>query len=330
MTVGLLILFFVGIIMNVNTGSVSITPIEIIKIIFTKAYEGTTEYNIIWKIRLPRLLAASVLGGALSLSGYLLQTFFRNPIAGPFVLGISSGAKMCVGFVLIIMLERFNSVPVYAIVSASFIGSLLVTFLIVLSAKKAKTMSMLLVIGIMIGYICSAITDFFITFARETDVANLTYWSMGSFSGMNWTSLKSASILVAIGFVSAMLISKPISAYQMGEGYALSVGINVKLFRVILISVSSILSATVTAFAGPVSFVGIAVPHIAKLLFKTSKPIIIIPASFLAGAVFCMYCDLIARTAFSPVELAIGTVTAVFGAPIVIWQMLSRKRGKEV
>jgi len=185
---------------------------------------------------------------------------------------------------------------------------------------------MLLVVGIMIGYICSAITDFFITFAKETDVANLTYWSMGSFSGMNWESLKVASLVIFASFIATFLLSKPIGAYQLGEGYAKSIGINIKFLRIMLITLSSLLSACVTAFAGPISFVGIAVPHITKLLLKTSKPILIIPASFLCGAVFCMFCDLIARTAFSPVELAIGTVTAIFGAPVVIWLMVSKQR----
>ncbi len=322
----LLFLFCAGVVANINTGSVNISASEIFKIIFFKVSEDQTAYNIIWKIRLPRLLSAAVLGGALSVSGYLLQTFFRNPIAGPFVLGISSGAKMFVGFVMIVLLNYFHSVPLYITITASFTGSMAATLFIILFSKKSKSMSMLLVIGIMIGYICSAITDFFITFAKENDIANLTYWSMGSFSGMNWESFKVASILTAAGFIMAFMLSKPIDAYQMGEGYALSVGINVKSFRVILILISSILSATVTAFAGPISFVGIAVPHISKILFKTSKPIVIIPASFLAGSVFCMYCDLIARTAFAPVELAIGTVTAVFGAPVVIWLMISNKK----
>ena len=181
----------------------------------------------------------------------------------------------------------------------------------------------------MIGYICSAVTDFMITFANESDIANLTHWSMGSFSGKNWDNLRVASILVLLSFLVTFFLSKPISAYQLGEGYAQSMGINIRTFRVILIGLSSILSACVTAFAGPVSFVGIAVPHVTKLLFGTSKPIVIIPGSFLCGAVFCMFCDLIARTMFAPVELAIGTVTAIFGAPVVIWLMVSRKRGTE-
>lgn len=326
----LVFLFMAGIVANINTGSVNISPAEIFKIIFFKDNSNITAFNIVYKIRLPRLLSSAILGGALSISGYLLQTFFRNPIAGPFVLGISSGAKMFVGFLMIVVLNYTSSMPLYMTILASFAGSMISTIFIIMFAKKSRNMSMLLVIGTMIGYICSAVTDFFITFAKENDIANLTYWSMGSFSGMNWDNLKVASLLVAFGFLVSFLISKPMDAYQMGEGYALSVGINVKLFRVVLILISSVLSATVTAFAGPISFVGIAVPHITKMLFKTAKPIIIVPASFLAGGVFCMYCDLIARTAFAPVELAIGTVTAVFGAPVVIWLMVSQKRQKEM
>jgi len=312
--------------MNVNTGSVNITPSKIFEIIVLRAEEGSVASNIIWKIRLPRLLGAAVLGGALSVSGFMLQTFFRNPIASPFVLGISSGAKMFVGFVMLIMLKYVGSISLTTMVVASFIGSLLSMGFVLIFAKKFDNMSMLLVVGIMIGYICSAITDFFITFAKETDVANLTYWSMGSFSGMNWESLKVASLVIFASFIATFLLSKPIGAYQLGEGYAKSIGINIKFLRIMLITLSSLLSACVTAFAGPISFVGIAVPHITKLLLKTSKPILIIPASFLCGAVFCMFCDLIARTAFSPVELAIGTVTAIFGAPVVIWLMVSKQR----
>ena len=322
----LIVLILLAVIMNINTGSISISPVEIFKIIFLRANEGSVESNIIWKIRLPRLLSAAVLGGALSVSGFLLQTFFRNPIAGPFVLGISSGAKMFVGFVMIVMLKYVSSVPLSAVVTAAFGGSLLSMGFVFIFARKITSMSMLLVVGIMIGYICSAVTDFFITFARETDIANLTHWSMGSFSGANWTNLKAAAVIVFVTLFITLMFSKPISAYQLGEGYAQSMGINIKLFRVILILLSSMLSACVTAFAGPISFVGIAVPHITKLLLKTASPIIVIPASFLCGGAFCMFCDLIARTAFAPVELAIGTVTAVFGAPVVIWLMVTRQK----
>lgn len=324
--VSLIGLIFLAIIMNVNTGSVHISVPEVFKIIFFHANEGSKESNIIWKIRLPRLLTAAILGGALSVSGYLLQTFFRNPIAGPFVLGISSGAKMCVGFVIIFVVGSYASMPASLTVIAAFVGSLLIMGFVLLFSQKAKNMAMLLVIGIMVGYICSAITDFCIAFARDNEIASLTSWSMGSFSGASWDSLKIICVVVFVTLICTMLISKPMDAYQLGEGYARSMGINIKRFRMVLIILSSILSACVTAFAGPISFVGIAVPQIAKQMMKSSKPILIIPTSFLSGAVFCMFCDLIARTAFAPRELAIGTVTAVFGAPVVIRLMINRRK----
>jgi iron complex transport system permease protein len=190
-------------------------------------------------------------------------------------------------------------------------------------------MSMLLVVGIMVGYICSAATDFSITFASEHDVVNLTNWSMGSFSGASWSNVGLAAVICLIGTAAAMLISKPIGAYALGEGYAVSLGINIKALRAVLVIFSSVLSACVTALAGPISFVGVAVPHITRSVLSSSRPVFVIPASFLCGAVFCVMCDLIARTLFAPTELMIGTVTSVFGAPIVIYMMIKRKRAGE-
>lgn len=324
----LIIVFVLALVMNINTGTVDISPKDIFKIIILKAQEGSTESNVIWKIRLPRFLTAAILGGALSVSGFLLQTFFRNPIAGPFVLGLSSGAKMVVGFVMIIMLQYFNYVPSYILVLAAFVGALLSMTFVLIAAGKVRNMSMLLVVGVMIGYICSGITDIFITFAKESDIANLTTWAMGSFSSTSWSDIKVMTVVIFVSIFAVFMLSKPIEAYQLGEGYAKSMGINIKLFRILLILFASLLAATVTAFAGPIGFVGIAVPHITKMMMNTSKPIIIIPATYLCGSVFCTLCDLIARTAFSPTELSVGTVTAIFGSPVIIWLMISRKKGQ--
>lgn len=327
--IGLLALIAVGIVLNVNSGSVDIPALKIFRIIFLNEDAGSMESNIVWKIRLPRLLTAAILGGALSVSGFLLQTFFRNPIAGPFVLGISSGAKMCVGFVIIFVVGSYGNMSPSLTVFAAFAGSLLIMGLVLLFSQKAKNMSMLLVIGIMISYICSAITDFCIAFAQDHEITNLTSWSMGSFAGGSWDTLGIISIIVSAGLLCSILISKPMEAYSLGEGYAKSMGINIRLFRGALIILSSVLSACVTAFAGPISFVGIAVPQIAKVLMKTAKPIVIIPTAFLCGAVFCVFCDLIARTAFAPMELAIGTVTSAFGAPVVISLMIKRRQQQQ-
>ena len=315
------------IVLNINIGSVPIPIGEIARILFRRSGDPT-QLSIIWKIRLPRILMAALLGGALSLSGFLLQTFFANPIAGPFVLGISSGAKMVVALTMIYFLDHFNRVSSWTLIVAAFIGSLLSVGFILLLSRRLKHMAVLLVAGIMIGYICSAVTDFIITFAEDSDIVNLHGWSLGSFSGMSWDGVVTAVIIVGITSALVFLLSKPIGAYQLGEAYAQSMGVNIRLFRVALIVLSSILSACVTAFAGPISFLGIAAPHLVKRSLNTSRPLVVIPATFLGGAVFCMACDLIARTVFAPTELNISTVTSIFGAPVVIGMMLRRQKEK--
>ena len=318
----LLLLLFIW---NINAGSVHLSVKEIFDIIVKKTGEQTA-YNIVWQIRLPRILAAILLGGALSVSGFLLQTFFGNPIAGPFVLGISSGAKLVVSLVMIFLLSKGIASSSAVMILAAFAGSMISMGFILLVSRKVKRMSMLVICGVMIGYICSAITDFVVTFADDSNIVNLHNWSMGSFSGTSWGNVQVCTIVVLISLILAFLMSKPISAYQLGENYAQNMGVNIKAFRVSLILLSSILSATVTAFAGPISFVGIAVPHLIKSLMKTAKPILVIPGCFLGGAVFCLFCDLIARTVFAPTELSISSVTAVFGAPIVIYMMVRKQR----
>ena len=311
------ILLLVLAVCSVCIGSFQIPLQETWQILLGKGSDASA-MNIIWKIRLPRLLMAGLLGGALALAGFLLQTFFRNPIAGPFVLGISSGAKLFVALVMVFFLGRIGGVPSSVLILAAFAGSLLVTGFILLISRVVHNMAALLVGGIMAGYICSALTEFVVTFAEDSDIVNLHGWSQGSFSGMNWANVRVAVVVVAVSLLLVMLLSKQVGAYLLGERYAQSVGVNVRLFRAALILLSSILSATVTAFAGPVSFVGI------RRALGTSRPLIVMPACFLGGAVFCVFCDLIARTMFAPVELNISTVTALFGAPVVIFMLIMR------
>ena len=284
--------------------------------------------TIVMEIRLPRTLAAALLGGALSVSGFLLQSFFNNPIAGPYVLGISSGAKLTVALSMMFTMKYGILMNSAEMVGAAFIGSMLSMGAILLISGKVRNMAQLIIVGVMIGYICSALTELAVTFADDANIVNLHNWSMGSFSGINMDNVKVIAVIVIAASAAAFMLSKPMSAYQLGENYAKNMGVNIKLFRTALILLSSILSACVTAFAGPVSFVGIAVPHLVKTSFGTAKPIIIIPASFIGGAVFCLGCDLIARMLFAPVEISISTVTAVFGAPVVIMAMLSRRNQK--
>lgn len=321
----LLVLLAAAVILGLYSGSVGLSAGEVTNILLGKGSNKAAE-NIIMEIRVPRALSAVILGGALSVSGFLLQTFFANPIAGPFVLGISSGAKLAVALTMIFSLKIGNILNSAELISSAFIGSVLSMAVVLAVSGKVKKSSALIVSGVMIGYICSAATDLAVTFADDSNIVNLHNWSMGSFSGIGSEDIAVMAAVVLPTALAALLISKQIGAYQLGEVYARNLGMNIKLFRVVLILLSSILSACVTAFAGPVSFVGIAVPHIAKKIFGTAKPHIIIPASFLGGAVFCLICDMIARTVFAPSELSISTVTALFGAPVVISIMLSRRR----
>ena len=317
-------LVLVLLIWNINAGSVHLPVGEILRIL-TGHGADSTQSHIVWDIRLPRILSAMLLGGALSVSGFLLQTFFANPIAGPFVLGISSGAKLAVSLVMIFLLSQGLLASSLALIAAAFVGAMISMGFILLISNKVKKMSMLVISGVMIGYICSAITDFVVTFADDSNIVNLHNWSLGSFSGLSWENVAVMAVVVGVALILTFLLSKPIGAYQMGEVYAQNMGVNIRAFRVVLILLSSVLSACVTAFAGPISFVGIAVPHLVKSLVRTAKPIVIIPACFLGGAVFCLFCDLIARTVFAPTELSISSVTAVFGAPVVIYMMVSRR-----
>ena len=319
------VLLLLLILMNMLIGSSSMTMGDALRILFS--HDTASKYGkIIWDIRMPRILAAALLGGALSVSGFLLQTFFANPIAGPYILGISSGAKLVVACTMVFALTHGMMVHSVVMIIAAFAGSIAVTGVILLISDKVRSMSILIVCGVMVGYICSAVTEFLVTFADDSNIVNLHNWSKGSFSGTDWQDIRAMTLLVFAALLGAFLLSKPIGAYQLGEAYAENMGVNIRLFRLLLILLSSALSACVTAFAGPVSFVGIAVPHLMKGLFGTSKPLILIPAAFLGGGVFCMGCDLIARTLFAPQELSVSTVTAVFGAPVVIYIMLHRAK----
>ena len=272
------------------------------------------------------MLFRSILGGALALSGYLLQTFFHNPIASPFTLGISSGAKLIVSLTMVVSLGYAVQLSSWMLIMAAFAGSMLCMGFVLLTARVIDQMSMLIVSGVMIGYICSAVTDFIVTFADDANIVNLHNWSQGSFSGISWENVAVMAVVVLTTSLGVFLLSKQISAYEMGEAYAKNMGLNVPVFRMMLVLLSSILSASVTAFAGPVSFVGIAVPHLVKSFFRTARPILMIPACFLGGGVFCLFCDLLARTIFAPVELSISTVTAIWGAPVVIYIMIHQKK----
>ena len=310
---------------NICVGSVGIPLADIFASIRGEKIENS---RILWDIRMPRTLAAMILGGALALAGYLLQTFFHNPIAGPFVLGISSGAKMVVALVMVFLMGQAVKITSWALIAAAFVGAMISMGFVLLMSRRVHNMSMIVVSGVMIGYICSAITELVVTFASDAEIVNLHNWSRGSFSGMTWENVAVMTGVVAVTFFLVFLMAKPLSAYQLGEVYARNLGVDIRLLRIAMVLLSSILSACIVAFAGPISFVGIAAPHLVKSLLGTAKPIWMIPACFLGGSVFCLFCDLLARTMFAPTELSISTVTAIFGAPVVLWIMVRRNKEK--
>jgi len=313
--------------LNLFWGSVALTPRAVAAALLCRGQDALAG-SIVWQLRLPRAVMAALLGAALSAAGYLLQTFFANPIAGPFVMGISSGAKLAVALTMVVFLNRGLLTSSLTLILAAFAGALAAMAFVLAVARRVQRMSILVICGVMIGYICSAVTDIVVAFAQDSNIVNLHNWSMGSFSGVTWGNVEAAAAIVLPCLGAAFLLSKPMAAYQMGEAYARSVGVPVRAFSAALVLLSSLLAACVTAFAGPISFVGIAVPHLVRQALGSARPLYVLPGCALGGAAFCLLCDLIARSLFAPTELSISSVTAVFGAPIVIW-LLVRRHSRE-
>ena len=320
LTAGLAVLFA----LNLVWGSVELTPGAVAAALLGRGGDALA-VGIVLQLRLPRAVMVVLLGAALSAAGYLLQTFFANPIAGPFVMGVSSGAKLAVALTMVVFLQRGLLTGSATLIIAAFAGAMAAMAFVLVVARRVPRMSILVICGIMIGYICSAITDIVVTFAQDSNIVNLHNWSMGSFSGVTWGNVEAAACVVLPALAASFCLSKPMAAYQLGEPYAQSVGVNVKAFRILLVLLSSLLAACVTAFAGPISFVGIAVPHLVKHLLGSAKPLYVLPGCCLGGAAFCLLCDLIARSLFAPTELSISSVTAVFGAPVVIGLLVRRQ-----
>jgi iron complex transport system permease protein len=317
--------------LNLGAGSVDIGVGETASILFDpgaaeRSGDGAANYLIIWNIRLPRALASAAGGAALAVAGILLQTFFANPIVDPYVLGVSSGSTLFAGFAILCG-YRFGlrRLPPAALVSLAFLGAMAVTGIVLFAARRVKSIVTLLIIGLMCGYLCSAGTGIMSAFAEKEQIARFSIWAMGNFSGVTWPQLRVLYLLTLPFMGFAFLLGKQINVLNMGENYALTMGVNVKTLRYGVILVSSILTASVTAFAGPVSFIGLAVPHICRIMFRTHDARILIPAVILGGALMAGFCDFTARNIISPVELPLGSVTALIGAPLVVW-LLARKQ----
>ena len=310
---------------NVGMGSANISLSEIFNVLFGDIDPSDTNFLIIRRIRLPRALAGIAGGAALAIAGFLLQTYFSNPIVEPYVLGISSGSSLFVGLVILGGFNfGFKSItPVFLFIGA-FLGAMMIMAVILFAAVRVKNMITLLIIGLMAGYICGAATSILSAYAERERLASFSMWSMGSFAGFTRLHVQILYAIIVPMLVLVFLLAKPLNAMNMGDNYAKSMGINIRYVRYTIILISSVLTAAVTAFAGPVSFIGLAVPHICRIIFHTSNSRILIPASILGGALMAGLCDLAARNIVSPVELPLGAVTAIIGAPVVVF-LLTRK-----
>ncbi|MEA4960216.1 FecCD family ABC transporter permease [Lutispora sp.] len=311
---------------SIAIGSVKIDLHEVAEIIIEKIQDDSVNSTIVWRIRLPRALASMIGGAAIAVAGLLLQVFFRNPIVDSYILGVSSGSTL---FIALLMLGGvtfgFSTLSPYTLFMGAFMGALSVTAIILLVAYKVRDIVTLLIIGLMIGYLCTAVTNILKIFAENEKLKEFVIWTMGSFSGFTWERLKIMTLIVIPFLLGAFLISKPLNAFLLGEEYAKSMGVNIRFFRICIIFVSSVLTAAVTAFAGPIAFIGMSVPHIARLSLKTSDNRLLVPFSILFGAIITALCDLIARILLAPAELTISSVTSFFGVPIVIWLLLKRR-----
>ena len=329
-------IFLIGIILlvsvfllNISLGSSSISLGDVIGAFTNSEKTSKIIKSIVINIRLPRTLATVIGGACLATAGVLLQIFFSNPIVEPYILGVSSGSSLFVALVMLAGLKfGLRSISSIGMFIGSFIGAMVIMSLVIFASQKVRSITTLLIIGMMFGYVCGAITSLLSAFADKERLANFTLWTMGSFSGFLWRDVKILYIVGIPFLIIAFLLSKPLNTMLLGEKYAESMGISIRPFRFLLIFISGILTAVVTAFAGPISFVGLAVPHIARIAFRTSNNRIIIPAACCFGAVMTGICDLGARMLLAPIEIPLGAITSLIGAPLLVFLLLNKKRNE--
>ena len=317
--------------LNISFGQVAIPIKEVAKSVFGFGEVKATWEYIIINFRLPKAITAIIVGVGLSISGLLMQTLFRNPLAGPYVLGLSSGSSLAVAFVIMgaaflpnFLAEIFMSS--FGILLASIIGSIFVLALVFLVAKKLKDTMSILIVGLMFSSFTGAIVSVLTYFSTAEQLQKFTFWSMGNLGNLDWMQIFILSISVIFGVFLSIFSIKSLDAFLLGENYAKSLGINIKKQRNLIFIATGILAGSITAFVGPIAFVGLAVPHISKLIFQTSNHKILFSATVLLGAVIMLLCDMVSQLPGLDFTLPINAITSILGAPIVIW-LLVRKRG---
>ncbi len=324
----LIVVFF----LNISLGSVSISFNDVFKILLGNDEVKESYKTIIINFRVPKAIAAFLVGSGLSISGLLMQTLFRNPLAGPFVLGISSGASLGVA-VLILGSSFFGGVlftsavfSKWSLPIAASLGSFLVLSSVLITANRVRNTMSILIIGLMFGSLTSAIVSVLAYFSQATQIQQYTFWNFGNLGSLSWNEILVFLSVYTIGLLATFFIIKPLNSFLLGENYAKSMGINIKKSRFLILAITSIFTGVITAFAGPIAFIGLAVPHIARIFFNTSNHKILIPSTALIGAIVLLICDSIAQLPTSEFTLPINAVTSLFGAPIVIWFLIRKKK----
>lgn len=323
----ILVLCFV---INISLGSVSIPFTEVIKSVFGHSDNESWQY-IIQDYRLPKAFTAILVGSGLGISGLLMQTLFRNPLAGPFVLGISSGASLGVALVILgsgLFGGLFASLLIskWTIVIAASLGSFLVLLAVLLVSSKVRDTMAILIIGLMFGSITAAIVSVLSYFSSAEQLQQYIFWGFGSLGNLSWNELFIFFLIYLLGLLLAIFSIKALNTFLLGENYAKSLGLDVKKSRFIVIIATSLLAGTITAFAGPIAFIGLAIPHMTRQLFNTSNHKILLPAVFLFGAIVMLICDSIAQLPTSDYTLPINAITSLIGAPVVVWLLVRQRK----
>ena len=328
--ISLSLLLILALLLNISLGQVAIPFKEVIKSLFgSHASKETWEYIIV-NFRLPKAITAILVGIGLSISGLLMQTLFRNPLAGPYVLGLSSGSSLGVAFVILgagilpLSLADFL-LSSYGIILASCLGSFMVLLLVLTISKFLRDTMTILIAGLMFSSFASAIVSILTYFSSAEKLQKFTFWSMGSIGNISWPNILILFIAICIGLLISLFSIKSLDGLLLGENYAKSLGLKIKKSRRMIILATSILAGSITAFAGPIAFIGLAVPHLAKLLFQTSNHKILFGSTILIGAILMLFCDMVSQMPGLEFTLPINAITSIIGAPIVIW-LLVRKR----
>ena len=327
----LLVLLLLTLLLNISLGQVAIPFKEVVKSLFGSHSSKETWQYIIVNFRLPKAITAILVGIGLSISGLLMQTLFRNPLAGPYVLGLSSGSSLGVAFVILgagllpSMLSEFL-LSSYGIILASCLGSSLVLLLVLLISKFLRDTMTILIAGLMFSSFTGAIVSVLTYFSSAEKLQKFTFWSLGSIGNLSWKNILILFVAVTIGLLISLLSIKSLDALLLGENYAKSLGLKIKKSRLLIILATSILAGSITAFAGPIAFIGLAVPHLSKLLFQTSNHRILFWSTILIGAIIMLFCDMVSQMPGFDFTLPINAITSIIGAPVVIWLLVRKNR----